>query len=168
MDVVHSTTNHSDTLQVHLSSPELLPVVVLITFALRNPAVFSRHLKHITDQRTAAHLIPWDLPTTHEKGKRSQGTNHKSNSRTISVLYDKVLWIWLANHHWPLGPWNALGTRPEASCSRSCSGDCTHRRTVLLLWENKKHIEHLGETIWKQSPLLANPFKVLDSLTLRS
>lgn len=40
-------TDHSDTLQVHLRSPEFFPAVMLVAFALWDPAVLSSRLKNI-------------------------------------------------------------------------------------------------------------------------
>lgn len=52
---------HSDSLKVHLSSPEFLPAVMFVTFPLRNTAELSSWLKDVFDQRTTTDLVCWDL-----------------------------------------------------------------------------------------------------------
>lgn len=56
-----SLTYHPDSLQVHLSSPKLFPVVMPVAFSFGDSAVLSCQLKHVLHKRTPTHLVHWDL-----------------------------------------------------------------------------------------------------------
>lgn len=58
-------THHSDALQVHFRTPELLPAVMAIALALGQAAEVPRELKDISYKRTPTHLISWHLRGHH-------------------------------------------------------------------------------------------------------
>lgn len=60
---------HSDSLQVHFCSSKLFPVVMLVAFPFGHPAVFSRQLKDVLHQRTATHLVHWNLKSNQDTTK---------------------------------------------------------------------------------------------------
>lgn len=67
--VVWSPAYHSDSLQVHFCSSKLFPVVMLVAFPFGDPAVFSRQLKDVLHQRTATHLVHWNLKSNQDTTK---------------------------------------------------------------------------------------------------
>lgn len=63
-------TYHAHTLQVHFSTPQLLPAVMAVTLAFGQAAEVTRELKDITYKRAPTYLISWHL-----QGNRGSGMN---------------------------------------------------------------------------------------------
>lgn len=84
MDSCPTCPYHSDPLQVHFCPPELLPVVMLVTFPLGDPAEISRQLKDVLHQRTPTDLVHGDLDRTQETQRR---VSRSFSLRTVAMIY---------------------------------------------------------------------------------